>query len=263
MDSREELEASGYVVLRGLVDAASLSAELDAALADAFADHSHANTGSAGNRFRYVPMMNELTPVSLAITRQLAGVAGELLGEPVLPGRTKATRYLTGSDWHRDAEVTLRTIGMLCYLDALDAGSGALRVVPGSHRRWAATSHAPDSPDGGVVVATEPGDVIVFDERLLHASSGGGRWRRQWRVDFIADDRAGDPAAEAELRAYYAGLHAIGWDGGYDVARYPSYGAAWRRLDPRWDRRLTELGAYAAAKAEEDAAARGRATRRP
>jgi hypothetical protein len=271
---RAELEQRGFVVLRNTVDAAALSGEFDAVMADAFADAAHANAGSAGNRFRYVPMMSEHTPISLRTTTQLASVASALLGGPVLPGRTKATRYLTGTGWHRDSEVALRTVGMLCYLDPLDGDAGALRVVPGSHLD---ASAAPVALDAGVAVDTSPGDVIVFDEHLLHASTGGGTTRRQWRVDFVATgESAGDPAggtagadgdivgdagADEVLRRYYAALHAPGWDGGYDVGRYPSYGAAWRRLDPRWDRRLGELGAYAAAAAEESAASAARAAR--
>jgi hypothetical protein len=34
------------------------------------------------------------------------------------------------------------------------------------------------------VIETEPGDLIVIDEHLFHASSGGAV-RRQWRVDYL------------------------------------------------------------------------------
>jgi hypothetical protein len=111
----------------------------------------------------------------------------------------------------------------------------------------------------GVALPTVPGDLIVFDERLFHCTVGGARRRRrQWRVDFVADD----PGADDLLRAYFAGQHSPDWDGGYDLDRYPSYGPAWRALDRRWDARLDALGAYEAGRVEEEAArARRQATR--
>jgi hypothetical protein len=66
-------------------------------------------------------------------------------------------------------------------------------------------------------------------------------------VDYVADDGGDD----ATRRAYYEAQYAIGWDGGYDAERFPSYGPAWRALDARWNERLDALGAYAAAAAEE------------
>ncbi len=45
------------------------------------------------------------------------------------------------------------------------------------------------------VLETEPGDVIVFDEHVWHASMGG-RNRRQWSATFVLD-----PATPAEERA--------------------------------------------------------------
>ena len=84
----------------------------------------------------------------------------------------------------------------------------------------------------------------------------GGSLRRQWRVDFVADC----PDTDDLLREWFARQFTVGWDGGYDVRRYPSYGPHWRSLDARWNARLDALGAYAAAEAEESAV---RARRQP
>ena len=48
----------------------------------------------------------------------------------------------------------------------------------------------------------------------------------------------------------------VGWDAGYNLDRYPSYGPYWQTRHPHWNQRLTELGAYQAAHAEETAASR-------
>ena len=82
-------DAFGFALLRRFTDVAALSAEFDACMRDAFAEPGHMNAGAAGNQFRYVPTMCERTPHSLALLRQLAPVASELLRAPVLPGRAK------------------------------------------------------------------------------------------------------------------------------------------------------------------------------
>src|SRR4051794_6160263 len=168
--------ADGYVVLRGAFDPEPVTREVDAALADGYRT-APVNTGNAGNQFRYVPMMCERTPVSLALVDALAAPAALLLDRGVLPVRAKGTRYFGGTSWHRDSDLDVATVGFAAYLERLDAQNGALRVLPGSHLAVPA-----DSPSGlpdegataGAAVQTEPGDVIAFDERLWHASSGGG-----------------------------------------------------------------------------------------
>ena len=71
--------------------------------------------------------------------------------------------------------------------------------------------------------------------------------RRQWRVDFVADVSGSDD----RLREYFARQYSPGWDAGYDVDRYPTYGEHWRTLDRHWNTRLDQLGAYQAAANEE------------
>jgi hemoglobin len=245
-DELASFPADGYTVLRRAFDPAPLVAEADAALARAFPHAGHRNTGDADNVFRYVPMMGERTPVSLALLHRFEPVAARALGGPVLPVRAKVTEYDTGSSWHRDSDLPVPSAGFVCYLEPLAADTGALRVAPGSHRH-------DDPPEGpGLPLGTEPGDAIVFGEHLLHASDGGGV-RRQWRVDFV---RAPEGAAEeAAVRRYYAGNYSPDWDGGYDYEAFPTYGPHWRATcDPATDAALDALGAYAAATAEEDAA---------
>lgn len=139
--------------------------------------------------------------------------------------------------------------------------------MPGSHRPPFAHAVArlldgyADAPGGiagvsaeqlpGVVAETDPGDVIIFDEHLYHASRGGGA-RRQWRVDYIA--APADDEERAASAGYLASLFSPSWDGGYDVDQFPTYGEYWRRSRPQWHAALDTLGACAAADAEETAA---------
>jgi len=245
--------------LRKFFDPGALGEEVSRALEDAFSGSSSRNLGSAGNSFRYVPMMCERTPVSLSLLDALSAIAADLLGRAALPLRAKGTRYFGETAWHRDSGGEVASLGFAAYLEPLREFDGALRVVPGSHRR-----PREDIPTGGPIggmsvgeaIETEPGDVIAFDERVLHASAGGSD-RRQWRVDFFADPHGEDE--EGRVRAWLAGIFQPGWDGGYDIARYPSYGVHWQQSS-RWEvGRLRDLGVYALAAEEEEAALARRA----
>jgi phytanoyl-CoA dioxygenase PhyH len=238
----EAFRGVGYLVLRSAVDPVRLGTEVDGALAEGH--RGGPELAHDDLRFRYVPMMGERTPVSLALLDALSGPAADLLGGPVLPLRAKGTRYSANAEPHRDSTSALGSVGFLCYLDALDADSGALRVAPGSHLDVSAEVDAIPL----VALATEPGDVIVLDEHLVHGSHGGGE-RRQWRVDFFATPVDGHGLALA--RAYVAATFPPDWDGGYDAVAYPSFGPHWRALDRPWHAGLDAVGAYAAADAQE------------
>jgi hypothetical protein len=245
------LATFGFVVLRRFFDPEPLAAEIDRVLADGILR----DIPERGDiRFEYVPMMTAETPASLALLDRAETVAATLLGGPVLPTRAKGTRYQGETPWHTDSDLPLRTVGFLAYLEPISAESGALRVIPGSHHPQfsealrgfgAARRRDPSLP--AHVVATEPGDMLLLDERVLHASFGGGV-RRQWRVDFL-----GAPSeAEVDLtRSYFASLYSPDWDGGYDVDRYPSYGPDWRHSGRMAVARLQALGVYEAASAQE------------
>jgi ectoine hydroxylase-related dioxygenase (phytanoyl-CoA dioxygenase family) len=77
----------------------------------------------------------------------------------------------------------------MLYLDPLQATSGALRVVEGSHRNGALRAALEDGarPNSRCPVRTlevTPGDLVVFDFRVFHASFGGGVGRRVLSMDF-------------------------------------------------------------------------------
>ena len=247
----ETFRAFGFVVLRQFFDPAPLAGEVDEALADGLL------SGGAhvrGARFQYVPMMTSRTPESLSLLDRAATVAEAVLGGAVLPTRAKAIRYIGDTPWHIDSALAIESIGFLAYLEPLRADTGALRVLPGSHlqpfaglvraRARAADLWIPDH-----VVLTEPGDMIVMDEHLLHASAGGGV-RRQWRVDHLRVPDGED--ARSRTKAYFAELFAPE-ESCYDVDRYPSYGSGWHRSGRPAVEQLGALGVYelAAAQAEQ------------
>lgn len=259
----------GFVVLRSAVDPGPLSEEIDRALLDGFGPtdavrvFSHdqvlppEDPRSGTVAFRYLPMMCERTPVSLGLLDRFAGVAAELLERAVLPGRAKGTRYYGDSGWHRDSERDLSSVAFVAYLEPLTARTGALRVLTGSHRDRQITipdRFREEAAEQGATIETQPGDVIVFDEHVIHGSTGG-RERRQWRVDFVADPRSHEE--EARLQDYFAQIFPDDLRSpGYDASRYPSYGSYWQALDRPWIARLRSLGVYERAKATEEGSRR-------
>jgi hypothetical protein len=200
-------------------------------------------------------MMTAETPNSLLLLDRAEAVATNLLGGPVLPTRAKGVRYRGNTPWHVDSFFPVVSLGVAAYLEPVGADSGALRVLPGSHHPdFAKALHALGVNGMAAemlpahVIDTEPGDMILFDEHLFHASFGG-ETRRQWRVDYVRDP--GDTAAEENTRAYFAGIYPRDWYGGYDVDRYPSYGTDWRGSQRTSVARLDALGVYELAARQE------------
>ena len=252
-------------MLRRTFEPGALSAEVDRVMNHEHRSPFRAEVGGGALSGRYVPTMCERTPVSLSLLDSFAGLAAALLGAPVLPVRAKCVLYFAGAAWHRDSDRAIPSVGFAAYLEPIRAGTGALRVLPGSQRadlgeavaeylagrRQDSTGLPADtwvSALPGFAVETNPGDVIAFDEHLFHASTGG-RNRRQWRVDYVKDPEG--PEEEQRVRAYYAGVYLPDWDGGYDVDSYPTYGSHWMRSRRPWIDRLGQLGAYEASAAEE------------
>jgi len=250
----------GFVVLRQFFDPRSIAGEIDSVMLHGQRPSPKESRGG-DFQFQYVPMMTAETPGSLSLLDHSQGIAATLLGGPVLPTRAKGVRYSGNTPWHADSDLPVTSLGIVTYFESLGEASGALRVLPGSHRQEFANSlrsfRATGKPAETLpshIVLTDPGDVIVFDEHLYHASFGGGT-RRQWRIDFIADPASVE--AEEQARDYFRNLYRSDWDGGYDVDRYPTYGCDWLGSGRPAVARLSALGVYEMA-AKQEAFARSR-----
>ncbi len=245
----------GFVVLRRAFDPLQLTGECRRALSESFLANDSPRMlaqGSGTVSFQYVPVMCESTPLSLGLLDHFALDAAELLGRAVLPGRAKATRYYGDTGWHRDSGRDLYSAAFVTYLDPTSAQTGVFRVLPGSHTdtdRPIPDASSGDAADLGEVIETEPGDVIVFDEHIIHGSTGGGE-RCQWRVDFVIDPLG--PDEEELVKANFEQIFLdVRREGGYDARRYPSYGPYWQSLERPWSNRLRDLGIYQCAAAAE------------
>jgi hypothetical protein len=200
----EHFRVFGFVVLRRLLDAAEadrLHTEVERSLRDAYGDRYGVDDGSGGITGNYLPVMGDGTFASTLIADdpRLWQASQQLLGGRTVPTFGQGVCFLTNASWHSDDGTDVGGVKFLAHLEPRAAGTGALRVLPGSHHpgladriasyRWqdpASLGHdgVEPWPVPGVVLETEPGDVIAFDVHLLH-SSEGGRHRLAWSTEFL------------------------------------------------------------------------------
>ncbi|PLW84584.1 hypothetical protein C0029_18380 [Halioglobus japonicus] len=143
---------------------------------------------------------------------RICEIASELLGEGYAFRVSDCSIYDCGTQFHRDsygADLSFTNIKMALYLDPLDAQSGAIRVIPGSHHPGSAftrllNQHV-DSGFGDLnldtdevpatVLASQPGDLLLWNYRLMHATSYGGNQRRMLALEFSEPYVKDAPAA--------------------------------------------------------------------
>ena len=136
---------------------------------------------------------------------RITGIASALLGHPYRLNGSDGSVYDCGTLYHSDgygADMSVLNIKMALYLEPVDAASGAIRVIPGTHHAMDAFSvklndvlyrnmesmpeafGAPIAEVPSYVLASEPGDLLVWNYRLLHASCWAGNRRRMIAVEF-------------------------------------------------------------------------------
>jgi ectoine hydroxylase-related dioxygenase (phytanoyl-CoA dioxygenase family) len=150
---------------------------------------------------------------------RIHGIAADILGEDFNYMGSDGNFYTGDTRWHSDGyggRGGPLHIKIAFYLDALTGETGALRVIPGSHRvgepfadelqRSIRTSAESWGLEGSqipaIALATTPGDILVFNHDLKHAAFGGSQRRRMFTMNCCQrypDDKLQD------LRDYMAG----------------------------------------------------------
>jgi len=130
---------------------------------------------------------------------RINGILSSLLGDDFNYLGSDGNYYVGDTGWHSDGgwPRLIRYYKMAFYLDPLTRDSGAVRVIPGSHKygdeyaealqqqvreseqSWSIHGHEVPA----VAVETEPGDVVVFNQGTKHSSWGGGQWRRMFTLN--------------------------------------------------------------------------------
>jgi hypothetical protein len=197
----EHFRAFGFVVLRGLLrpdEVDLLTDEVRTNIREAYGgigtDHDPDRTG--GIRGDYLPLSIDAAPLSQALMAddpRFFQASAELLGRMIVPTAPIATCFTSNASWHCDDGGDVGGVKFLAHLEPRQADSGALRVLPGSHLSefadryrayWAqdpGVNGFESWPVPGVVLETEPGDVIAFNVFCYHSSVGGELTRSRAR----------------------------------------------------------------------------------
>lgn len=133
---------------------------------------------------------------TLITDQRLEALFGTFLGSDYCYTASEGNIFTGDTYWHSDiygCHFKYRYVKALFYLDPLSANKGALCVIPGSHlfgdqyanklqgRVWEHEKHFGISKDQvpHIAIATEPGDVILFDNRIKHATIDTTNARRR------------------------------------------------------------------------------------
>ncbi|MCA0457840.1 MAG: phytanoyl-CoA dioxygenase family protein [Chloroflexi bacterium] len=136
------------------------------------------------------------------------GIFSSLLGDDFNYIGSDGNFYVGDTNWHSDLDWASDAIGtprlkyykMAFYLDPLTRSSGALRVIPGSHRfgepyaegleKQVRKSQDVWGISGAEIPAipleTNPGDVVVFNFATKHSAWGGDNQRRMFTINATA-----------------------------------------------------------------------------
>ena len=161
---------------------------------------------------------------------RVQGTVRDLLGSGCYRTGNTAKRFVGGTNWHADLGWDphfpkgksdpnwpgkgpghyYRGLKAAIYLEPLTKETGALRVIPGSHRspyheavcsihyqipgRFEHLLKDPDIGEFGLnltdvpsyAIESQPGDIVFFDHQIWHASFGGKVGRRMITWDYKA-----------------------------------------------------------------------------
>jgi hypothetical protein len=152
-------------------------------------------------RSAIVPFPDRSTYLSsLLDDPRIHDIAASLLGDDFTYTSGDGNFYVGDTRWHSDGYdgKRLLSIKIAYYLDRVTKDTGCLRVIPGSHRvgdPWCDGLERdlrqsqevwgiPGSEVPAVPLEVVPGDVVVFNHNLKHASFGGSDRRRMFTMNF-------------------------------------------------------------------------------
>jgi hypothetical protein len=204
------IDTFGYLVFPGL-----LSDKIDSIIDEfeaVFARHGGGHNGKPHDgtaRSCILPFIDQSEYLSALIDDpRVDGIFASLLGDDYNFLGSDGNYYVGDTNWHSDTDWSGKMRGkpprifykMALYLDPVTATTGALRVIPGSHRYG--DSYAEDLQQRlrksvetmgisgaevpAVALESNPGDVVVFNQNTKHSAWGGSTRRRMFTINCTA-----------------------------------------------------------------------------
>ena len=249
----QQFETFGFVVLRQFFspdEVDTLREEFEKGL-----DLAYQHRPFDGSERHWTPQMGPDTPfyAQLLEDERFWSIAMQLYGEDAFGVGTDANRYVGDTRWHPDHRVDPAEdcygVKFAFYLDPVGHDTGALRLVPGSHknpfhdelRAYLDGKEMQQIPS--YTCTSEPVDVVAFDMRCWHASFGGSEGRRMSTCCYYKNPET--PAEEAAARQRAAGSQKA--PAQYNRPDDPLFHPDWvanpqgSRLRQGWIDRLREL----------------------
>ncbi len=189
----------GFLILRGAIS--DVIDEVIAAFEAVWAGRGGGHEGRPHDGTRrscIVPFADQHPTLSALLDHpRVHGAAVSLLGDDFNYMGSDGNFYVGDTPWHSDGHHALgRYIKIAYYLDPLTARTGALRVVPGSHRfedaygrQAGEAAQHPETVDcdgagiPAVALETNPGDLAIFNHNTLHSAWGGSARRRMFTTN--------------------------------------------------------------------------------
>jgi ectoine hydroxylase-related dioxygenase (phytanoyl-CoA dioxygenase family) len=201
-------ETFGYLVFPGLLrdQIDTIVSEFRAVFDDKGVAH------DASKRTCMVPFIDQREYLcALLDDSRIRGIATGILGDNFNYIGSDGNYYTGDTPWHSDGyHLVGKYMKIAFYLDPVRRESGALRVIPGSHRlelrEWAALQSINAQELWGieqsevpcVALESNPGDVVAFNHNLMHASFGGDTQRRMFTINLCAQAETAEEIADLE-----------------------------------------------------------------
>jgi hypothetical protein len=184
-------DAFGYLVFPGVMksDIAWITDEFERV----FEDRHIAHDGT--KRSCVVPFIDQRERLCTLLDHPvISGILSGLLGDDWNYLNGDGNYYTGDTGWHSDGYHTVgRYVKIAFYLDPVTRDTGALRVIPGTHRdaddprRQATNSQQlwgiPPCEVPALALESNPGDLVAFNHNLMHAACGGSTRRRMFTIN--------------------------------------------------------------------------------
>lgn len=203
------MDIFGYLVFPGLVNdrVEQIIDEFEATFAQYGGHYGRAHDGT--ERSCILPFIDQTEYLaSLIDDPRIDGIFASLLGEDYNYLGSDGNFYVGDTNWHSDTDWSGKFRGkpprtfykLAFYLDPVSVASGALRVIPGSHRYGDSFAEelqqalqTPQESLGlsgdqvpAIALESNPGDVVIFNQATKHSSWGGSTRRRMFTINCTA-----------------------------------------------------------------------------